>query len=558
MIGDISIQEKSFGNKSLVKNIKFSINDNEKIGIVGRNGVGKSTLFKILSGQDDDFQGEINYRKGLRIVSTEQEHFLANQQNVVEYILSGIPDYSNLKQKIDYLAENMGDDLKKIEQYTEALDQFSQKGFYLIEEKIVEQLKEFGLAGFENRAVSTLSGGQKRMLEIIKIMRSDAHLALLDEPTNHMDYVAKNQFIDWMNSQAAKNTAILVVTHDRDVLENVDRIIELKDGFCQNYVGNYDEYLKQNASVTSAGMSDFEQIKKRIANLRQKVIDYQRLKEKSRNPSTIQKFKRLENGAREELAELEEIEKPTFWVDKTSVNQLDYKSVSRYGKYKTKNIRMNVKSDDDKNRKIIISARDLSLGYGDKILFDNIDFDLRLGEILEVRGPNGAGKSTLINYILSKMLKNFPAAKDLIVWSGEVSVDSQTRIGVYSQEMSAKYLKMSLREAIEDIYLSKNQSIGEIKIRQLASDYLFTGSDLDCPVEKLSGGQKARLQIISMLANDPKLLVLDEPTNHLDLPSIEELETALQKFSGAILYVSHDNYFRKVLQGEILKIDSEN
>ena len=558
MIGDISIQEKSFGNKSLVKNIKFSINDNEKIGIVGRNGVGKSTLFKILSGQDDDFQGEINYRKGLRIVSTEQEHFLANQQNVVEYILSGIPDYSNLKQKIDYLAENMGDDLKKIEQYTEALDQFSQKGFYLIEEKIVEQLKEFGLAGFENRAVSTLSGGQKRMLEIIKIMHSDAHLALLDEPTNHMDYVAKNQFIDWMNSQAAKNTAILVVTHDRDVLENVDRIIELKDGFCQNYVGNYDEYLKQNASVTSVGMSDFEQIKKRIANLRQKVIDYQRLKEKSRNPSTIQKFKRLENGAREELAELEEIEKPTFWVDKTSVNQLDYKSVSRYGKYKTKNIRMNVKSDDDKNRKIIISARDLSLGYGDKILFDNIDFDLRLGEILEVRGPNGAGKSTLINYILSKMLKNFPAAKDLIVWSGEVSVDSQTRIGVYSQEMSAKYLKMSLREAIEDIYLSKNQSIGETKIRQLASDYLFTGSDLDCPVEKLSGGQKARLQIISMLANDPKLLVLDEPTNHLDLPSIEELETALQKFSGAILYVSHDNYFRKVLQGEILKIDSEN
>ena len=558
MIGDISIQEKSFGNKSLVKNIKFSINDNEKIGIVGRNGVGKSTLFKILSGQDDDFQGEINYRKGLRIVSTEQEHFLANQQNVVEYILSGIPDYSNLKQKIDYLAENMGDDLKKIEQYTEALDQFSQKGFYLIEEKIVEQLKEFGLAGFENRAVSTLSGGQKRMLEIIKIMHSDAHLALLDEPTNHMDYVAKNQFIDWMNSQAAKNTAILVVTHDRDVLENVDRIIELKDGFCQNYVGNYDEYLKQNASVTSAGMSDFEQIKKRIANLRQKVIDYQRLKEKSRNPSTIQKFKRLENGAREELAELEEIEKPTFWVDKTSVNQLDYKSVSRYGKYKTKNIRMNVKSDDDKNRKIIISARDLSLGYGDKILFDNIDFDLRLGEILEVRGPNGAGKSTLINYILSKMLKNFPAAKDLIVWSGEVSVDSQTRIGVYSQEMSAKYLKMSLREAIEDIYLSKNQSIGETKIRQLASDYLFTDSDLDCPVEKLSGGQKARLQIISMLANDPKLLVLDEPTNHLDLPSIEELETALQKFSGAILYVSHDNYFRKVLQGEILKIDSEN
>ena len=558
MIGNISIQEKSFGNKSLVKNIKFSINDNEKIGIVGRNGVGKSTLFKILSGQDDDFQGEINYRKGLRIVSTEQEHFLANQQNVVEYILSGIPDYSNLKQKIDYLAENMGDDLKKIEQYTEALDQFSQKGFYLIEEKIVEQLKEFGLAGFENRAVSTLSGGQKRMLEIIKIMHSDAHLALLDEPTNHMDYVAKNQFIDWMNSQAAKNTAILVVTHDRDVLENVDRIIELKDGFCQNYVGNYDEYLKQNASVTSAGMSDFEQIKKRIANLRQKVIDYQRLKEKSRNPSTIQKFKRLENGAREELAELEEIEKPTFWVDKTSVNQLDYKSVSRYGKYKTKNIRMNVKSDDDKNRKIIISARDLSLGYGDKILFDNIDFDLRLGEILEVRGPNGAGKSTLINYILSKMLKNFPAAKDLIVWSGEVSVDSQTRIGVYSQEMSAKYLKMSLREAIEDIYLSKNQSIGETKIRQLASDYLFTDSDLDCPVEKLSGGQKARLQIISMLANDPKLLVLDEPTNHLDLPSIEELETALQKFSGAILYVSHDNYFRKVLQGEILKIDSEN
>jgi ATPase subunit of ABC transporter with duplicated ATPase domains len=201
----------------------------------------------------------------------------------------------------------MGDDMKKIERYTAALQRFDDKGFYQIEEQIERELAHFQLPDVAHRPFSTLSGGQKRLVEVVKIMHSDAHLALVDEPTNHMDYVAKQQFIDWLKGA---REAVLVITHDRDVLAEVDRIVELKDGGSVSYKGNYDAYLKQNAVSTGSQMNEFEHIEKRIVNLKQKVIDYQRLKEKSRNPGTIQKFKRLEMESRQELAELELYEQP--------------------------------------------------------------------------------------------------------------------------------------------------------------------------------------------------------------------------------------------------------
>ena len=554
MIGKVSIQEKSFGNKTLVKNIDFTIEDNQKIGVVGRNGVGKSTLFHILAGEDKDFIGDINFKKGIKIVSTSQEHHGLGDMKVVDYVLGGIPEYSRLNDLIETLPDTMGDDVNKIEQYTDALDKFNQLGFYNLKDLVVEELKNFGLKGFSDRKLKTLSGGQRRMLEIIKIMHSQAHLALIDEPTNHMDYIAKDQFINWMKSEDSKKTAMLIITHDRDVLLEVDRIIELKDGFINDYKGNYEDYLRQNVQVTSTGMNDFDQVKKRITNLKQKVIDYRRLKEKSRNPGTIQKFKRLENESRKELEKLEEVEKPTFWVDKSSAEKMNYKVADQYQKYKSKNIKMNIKSDETKNHKHLISASNLSLGYGEKILFEDINLSVSLGDIVELRGPNGAGKSTLIKFILNKISDDYEISDSLVEFDGNVTVDEGMRVGVYEQEIDEKYLKYNLREAIENLYLDKNMSIDETKIRKLASDYLFEVSDLDTPISRLSGGQKARFQIISMLANDPQLLILDEPTNHLDLPSIEELETALQKYSGAVLYVSHDNYFRKVIGGNTINI----
>ena len=552
MIADIHITEKSFGDKTLMKDVKFSVDDGEKVGVVGRNGVGKSTLFGILAGTDNDYTGEVVFRRGITIATTAQEHHGLGEQTVMAYILSGLPEYSKLKKIIDEYPLTMGDNMRKIEEYTQALERFDQKGFYQIEEKIERELSNFQLEGFGNRKISSLSGGQKRLVEIVKIMHSEAHLALIDEPTNHMDYVAKQQFIDWMNSQP--HQAMLIITHDRDVLGQVDRIVEIKDGQAVSYRGNYDAYLKQNAQATTAGMNNFEQIEKRIVNLKQKVLDYQRLKEKSRNPGTIQKFKRLENEARAELAELSEMEKPTFWIDKESASQLDYKSAERYGKFKSRNIRLSMKDASSRSQHVLVRAENVAVGIGERILFEDVNIDLREGEAIEIRGRNGAGKTTLIRMILASG-KSFDGGP--VLYSGDIFLDPQVRIGVYEQEIDERYLSDPLEKAIEKLYMSRDLSISDTKIRQLLADYLFTDADRMTPLARLSGGQKARFQIIAMLANDPQLLILDEPTNHLDLPSIEELETALAKYSGAILYVSHDNYFREKLGGKVVQIGAE-
>lgn len=525
-----------------MKNVRFSIDDTEKIGIIGRNGVGKSTLFGILNGSDKDFSGDVIYKNGAVVVATQQEYHDVGDKTVLQYILQGLPEYSSLSHIIETYPETMGEDMRLINEYSDALQRFDDKGFYQIEDQIERELENFQLIGIAHRQFTTLSGGQKRLVEVVKIMHSNANLALVDEPTNHMDYIAKQQFIDWLKSA---RESVLVITHDRDVLREVDRIVELKDGGSQSFKGNYDAYLKQNAVSTGSQMNEFEMIERRITNLKAKVIDYQRLKEKSRNQSTIQRFKRLENESRKELAELQQKEKPTFWIDKDSAADLNYKTAAQYEKFKAKNVRINLKNDESRSKHVLISARNLSLGY-DSPLFENIDIDLREGEAVEFRGRNGAGKTTLIKHILDD--------DSTTRFAGELIVDKHVRIGIYEQEVSPTYFTLQLEEAIERMYMDRGLPITTTKIRSLMSDYLFSEGDGKVPVERLSGGQKARFQLIAMLANDPQLLILDEPTNHLDLPSIEEMETALTRYSGAVIYVSHDNYFRDKLGGEVLNI----
>lgn len=545
MIADITVTEKSFGPKSLMSGIRFSIDDGEKIGLIGRNGVGKSTLFGILAGTDKDFTGDIIYKRGTVVVATLQEHHDVGDDTVLQYILAGLPEYPALSHIIETYPETMGNDMRKISAYTDALQRFEDKGFYRVEEQLERELDNFQLTGLAHRPFSTLSGGQKRLVEVIKIMHSDAHLALIDEPTNHMDYVAKAQFIEWLKEA---RESVLVITHDRDVLREVDRIIEIKDGGTQSYKGNYDAYLRQNAVSTGSQMNDFEMVEKRIANLKVKVLEYQRLKEKSRNPGTIQKFKRLENISRTELAELQQKEKPTFWIDKESAANLDYKVANQYQKFKARNVRINLKGEESRSKHVLVAARGLSLGY-DTPLFDGVNIDLREGEAVEVRGRNGAGKTTLIKGILGNAA--------ITTFAGEITLDRHMRVGIYEQEISKGYFDLPLADAIEKMYLDRDLEISGTKIRALMHDYLFTEEDGKVPLKRLSGGQKARFQLIAMLANNPDLLILDEPTNHLDLPSIEELETALGRYSGAILYVSHDGYFRDMIGGEVVQVGAE-
>ncbi len=576
MIADVHITDKSFGDKQLMSDVKFSVNDGEKVGLVGRNGVGKSTLFGMLAGTDSDYRGSVVFRRGSTIVATAQEHHSLGDITVLEYILRGLPEYARLRHILTTYPAAMGSDMRKIEDYSQALERFGQKNFYRVEELVAEELKNFQMEGFGERQLAALSGGQKRLVEVVKIMHAQADLALIDEPTNHMDYIAKKQFIDWMKSA---RQAMLIITHDRDVLAEVDRIVELRDGASASYRGNYDDYLRQNASATGNAMQDYEQTERRIANLRDKVLQFRRLKEKARDPGTIAQFKRRENQAAAELEKLEKIDKPTFWIDRENVAQLDYKVADRYQKFKARNIRLNMRDGAMRSQRKLVEARDLALGFDERILFEGVNIDLREGEAIELRGRNGAGKTTLIRALMANALSSDASSGRLrktaqvppqltqaliedtvqsapIVYAGSLYLDPQIRVGIYEQEIAATYLNLPLVRAIEQMYLDRGLKINDTKIRQLMGDYLFVESDGAVSLASLSGGQKARFQLISMLANDPQLLILDEPTNHLDLPSIEELEAALERYAGAILYVSHDDYFRRKIGGSVVQIGS--
>lgn len=576
MIADVHITDKSFGDKQLMSDVKFSVNDGEKVGLVGRNGVGKSTLFGMLAGTDSDYRGSVVFRRGSTIVATAQEHHSLGDITVLEYILRGLPEYARLRHILTTYPAAMGSDMRKIEDYSQALERFGQKNFYRVEELVAEELKNFQMEGFGERQLAALSGGQKRLVEVVKIMHAQADLALIDEPTNHMDYIAKKQFIDWMKSA---RQAMLIITHDRDVLAEVDRIVELRDGASASYRGNYDDYLRQNASATGNAMQDYEQTERRIANLRDKVLQFRRLKEKARDPGTIAQFKRRENQAAAELEKLEKIDKPTFWIDRENVAQLDYKVADRYQKFKARNIRLNMRDGAMRSQCKLVEARDLALGFDERILFEGVNIDLREGEAIELRGRNGAGKTTLIRALMANALSSDASSGRLrktaqvppqlaqalikntvqfapIVYAGSLYLDPQIRVGIYEQEIAATYLNLPLVRAIEQMYLDRGLKINDTKIRQLMGDYLFVESDGTVPLASLSGGQKARFQLISMLANEPQLLILDEPTNHLDLPSIEELEAALERYAGAILYVSHDDYFRRKIGGSVVQIGS--
>lgn len=542
MLLQVAVSEKSFGVKQLYTNVKFTLESGEKVGLIGRNGIGKSTLFEIIAGEDNDYTGQIILRKGASLVSTAQEYDKVRDLTATEYILAGLPHYASLSRTLREfpLLENPTD--KQIERYSAALDEFGERGYYNIQGEVEEELKKFQLDGVMDQPFKSLSGGQKRLSEVIKIMHAKADLALIDEPTNFMDYVAKEQFINWL---VAAPEAMLIITHDRDVLQHVDRIIEIKDGMSVSYKGNYDDYIRQNLHGTATAMQDYEQVEKRMKNLQQKVIDYKRLKEKARNPATIHQFKRLEENARAELDELSNKERPSFWIDRESLTQVGYKDADRYAKYQAKNIKVSMKGEKLRSERPLVQAIDLAVGYRTPIL-EHINFALRSGERLELRGRNGVGKSTLLKAILGLVGPK--------IFVGEAHLDSQIRIGIYEQEEGGQYAGLTLKAAIEQIYLRRDLPISDTKIRQLLSNYLFTEGDGNMLVDNLSGGQKARLQIIRMLANNPDLIILDEPTSHLDLPSIEELEQALAGYAGAIIYISHDNYFRRKLGGTVLQV----
>jgi ATPase subunit of ABC transporter with duplicated ATPase domains len=531
----------------------LEIQENEKIGLIGRNGTGKTTLFNIITGQDTDYAGDIAIKRGSVVISSRQEHYGHESKTVLEYIQGDLPEYSHLVKTIDNFLNDNDPDARKVQSFADAVERFNQLGYYQLEDEIKQAFEIYQIDSDKiHKPIGTLSSGQKRMVELIKIIRSHGDLALIDEPTNHMDYVAKAAFIKWLKSAPE---AVLVITHDRDILGMVDRIIEIRDRRCFSFRGNYQAYLRTNTNQVVNQVNQYELSQRRIVNLEEDVIRFRRLKQKARDPGTIRRFKSLELKSTAQILELKETIKPSFWIDQESASGMNDKLTTSYQKHKAKNIKLSVRSKEGTGtgRKLLQVSK-LSLGYDNKPLFDNVSFSLSEAERLRLHGRNGTGKSTIVQAIMSQATGQSMISQ---CFRGAIEVEKEIKIGLYEQEVNAQYLKMSLHDALEQILDEKKLPVSDQKIMQLMSDYLFNPvTDGQMAVERLSGGQKARIQLISMLINDPQILILDEPTNHLDLPSIEELENAMKNYHGAIIYVSHDSFFADNMGGEVINIES--
>lgn len=531
---------KSIGAKYLFQDLDFSIVPGEKIALIGRNGYGKTTLLKILSGEDHDFEGTVRTRKGTRITLTKQEHIENTQQSAVEYILNSVPHFFAYEEILEDYESGKSTNLNR---YLEVLEYFTEHKYFNLRDAVFSRLEDFGISPeLAQQPMKHLSGGQKRYVEMTRMMFSQADILLIDEPTNHMDYRGKERFIAWMKSISQ---AVVVVTHDRDVLKNVSKIIELKDQKMHVFKGNYNDYIKQNATQTLSSVKLYADQLNRLKEAKKKVEWGLQMRAKSKEWKI-----RYDHWLRDYEKIKAATVKPAFWIDQDSIESMDKKVVDSYVKFKEKNIKISVKGEVKRGGELV-SVRKLAVGYDD-CLFSEVNFSLKESGRVFIKGRNGAGKSTLVKTLMALSENQQPMANLL---DGEIKFGNDIRIGEYQQEIDEKYLSQPLAEAIRIIHQERNIAIDEQKVYGLLSQYLFdTKLDAHQKIANLSGGQKARFQLIKMFIGEPNLLILDEPTNHLDLPSIEELENMLDTFPGAILYISHDTYFINRLGGDAIEL----
>ena len=305
-------------------------------------------------------------------------------------------------------------------------------------------------------------------MELAKVTLSDCHLALIDEPTNHMDYVAKNTFIDWLETA---QQSVVVITHDRDVLASVDRIIEIKDSEALSFVGNYDAYLKQNSHTTLNAMQQYEFDLRTLENLHGQVMEARRKKNKAAGLSAV-RFRKMEDRLQRQYDALSStIQKPSLWIDAKGLEDMQDKTAAKYDKYKAKNIRISTQASKEGDQ-VVVEADDLSLGYG-KPLFSQLSFKLQNGERLHLNGRNGVGKTTLVNAVLAA---SGIVSLDSKIYSGTVIVEPATRIGLYEQEIGSEYLDLTLSDAIARAFREHKVAVSDQKVMQAMSDYLFNPS----------------------------------------------------------------------------------
>ncbi|MFQ3625868.1 ABC-F family ATP-binding cassette domain-containing protein [Lactobacillus johnsonii] len=501
--------EQRFGGNTIFSNISFSVPDNARIGLVGPNGAGKTTLLKIMTGQQEPTSGQFTINKGLKVGYIAQENALDENKTIWDEMLTVFDNLIEKNKRITKMQEQIAEhpeDEDLLKRYDQLAYDFEQEGGFTYQAEIKSILNGFNFK--ENtwqKVIGTLSGGEKTRLAFVKLLLQKPPVLLLDEPTNYLDL----DTLDWLEA-FLKNYqgAIITVSHDQYFLDHLaNQIFELNFGKLTTFKGNYSQYVKERELMDNQQEAAYEKQQETIEKEEEFI---------QKNLVRASTTKRAQSR-RKALDKMERIKPP---------------------KHKQK-VRINFTSDRPSGKEVLI-AKDLTIGYPDKTMVSDIDFQVNKNDRVAIIGPNGIGKSTLLKTIMKKL-----EPKD-----GSIKYGASLDIGYYDQELQS----LDPSKTVLDTIWDRHKTMPEKDVRSILASFLFTAEDIDKTVGQLSGGQKARLTLTVLSLEKDNFLLMDEPTNHLDIEAKEVLEQALDNYDGTLLFVSHDRYFINELANKIISV----
>lgn len=508
---------KAFGEETILSDISFHIEEKEKAAIVGNNGVGKSTLLKIIVGELTADSGEVVMAKGKTLGYLAQHQELISGRSIYEELLSVKQDILDMEQRIRQIEVDMksveGEALDELmAAYTRLTHEFELKNGYAYKSEITGVLKGLGFdeEDFE-KAVDTLSGGQKTRVSLGRLLLSNPDILLLDEPTNHLDM----QSISWLETYLKGYPgAVILVAHDRYFLNRiVTKVVELERTKATVYQGNYTDFARKKAMLRDA-------LVKQYLNQQRERRHQEDVIAKLRSFNREKSIRRAES--REKLLnKMELMEKPAEDAAQMRIH-----------------LEPRITSGND-----VLAVENLSKSFPPLTLFRGIHFDIKRGERVALIGNNGTGKTTILK-IINGLL---PADE------GDIILGTNVQIGYYDQEHHVLHMEKTLFEELSDTYPDLNNT----QIRNVLAAFLFTGDDVFKRISDLSGGERGRVSLAKLMLSEANFLILDEPTNHLDIASKEILENALNQYTGTVFYVSHDRYFINETATRILDLTGQ-
>lgn len=499
----------------ILKKVNIEINTESKIGIVGRNGCGKTTLLRLISGElsiSKDTPGVDSYHiiSGKPIIgSMSQMSFADNSVTMLEEIRSAYKEIIELKDRLDELnilmENNPTDDI--ISEYTSKLDYFTNLGGFYFEKEYEAAIKRFGFSDEEKiKPLSDFSGGQRTKIAFLKLLLSKPDLLLLDEPTNHLDVEA----VSWLEEYISEyKKAVVIVSHDRMFLDKtVNVIYEIEHGKTNRYHGNYTDFAEQKKQLRAQQAKMYEEQQKEIAKLNE----------------TIEKFRYKANKAAMAQSKIKYLER----MDVLEAPEM----------YDSKTFKADFEPEIQ-SVKDVLTVRYLQIGY-DKVL-STVSFDVKRGQHIGIVGGNGLGKSTLLKTIVGAI----PSL------GGSFTIGSNVKLGYFDQQM-AQYVS---KASVLDDFMNSFSNLDVFEARSALGAFLFSGNDVFKTIDMLSGGERVRLALCKIFKRKPNFLVLDEPTNHMDILGKETLENMLADYEGTLIFVSHDRYFVKKVADHILSFE---